>query len=383
MECEKLTLSKTKCHNIHIGKTRTGCQNLKVHNVEMKESKAEKYLGDIVHESGKNKTNIDQRIAKAWGKVNEVLVIVKEAPLGWWRIKAGLMLRKALFLNAILFNSEAWHGMKNAQTEALEKADEALLRGLVMGHAKMPIPALYLDTGMMPTRFVLARRRVLYLQTILQRAPGELTRRVFEAQKEDPTTGDFCLQVKEDMEILQINFNEDEIRCMKRNHFKAIVKEKSNQAAFKFLKRQQATKSKMSSLKYLSLKTQPYMESKLFSWEEAVLLMALRTRTVRGVRGDIKGMYPDTRCPLPGCLEEDTLPHLLVCQVLARHRGTALPAATYSDVYSMDIHKQKHTTSIYKELLDTRAELLDQSALEGRRGPPVASTGPMHLFASA
>ena len=120
------------------------------------------------------------------------------------------------------------------------------------------------------------------------------------------------------------------------------------------------------------------MESQLFSWEEAALLMALRTRTVRGVRGDFKGMYPDTRCPLPGCLEEDTLPHILVCQVLARHRGTALPVITYSDVFSMDIHKQKQTTTTYKELLDTRAELLDQSALEGRRGSPVANTGPMH-----
>ena len=327
---------------------------------------------------GQIKQISNKELQRPGGKVNEVLAIVKEAPLGWWRIKAGLMLRKALFLNATLFNSEAWHGMKNSQTEAFEKADEALLRGLVMGHAKVPIPALYLETGMMPTRFVLACRRVLYLQTILQRAPEELTRRVFEAQKEDPTDGDFCLQVKEDLEMLQINLNEEEIRCMKKNHFKTIVKDKSKHAAFKFLLQQQATKSKMSSLKYSSLKTQPFMESKLFSWEEAALLMALRTRTVRGVRGDFKGMYPDTRCPLPGCLEEDTLPHILVCQVLARHRGTALPVITYSDVFSMDIHKQKQTTTTYKELLDTRAELLDQSALEGRRGSPVANTGPMH-----
>ena len=87
-------------------------------------------------------------------------------------------------------------GIKKAQTEAFEKVDEALLRGLTIGHAKVPIPALYLETGMMPIRFILACRRVLYLQTILQRAPEELIRKVYEAQKEDPTAGDFCIQVK-------------------------------------------------------------------------------------------------------------------------------------------------------------------------------------------
>ena len=48
------------------------------------------------------------------------------------------------------------------------------------------------------------------------------------------------------------------------------------------------------------------------------------------------------------------------------HGGKALLGATYSNVFSEDIHKQKKTTTTYKELLDTRAELLDQSALEGR-----------------
>ena len=131
----------------------------------MKESKAEKYLGDIVHDSGKPNTNVEQRTAKAWGKVNEILAIVKEAPLGWYKIKAGTLLRKALLINATLFNSEAWHGVNFAQVEALEKVDEALLRGLVMGHAKVPIPALYLETGMMPIRFILACRRIMFLCT--------------------------------------------------------------------------------------------------------------------------------------------------------------------------------------------------------------------------
>ena len=43
--------------------------------------------------------------------MNEVLAIVKEVPLGNWKIKAGLQLRQALLINGTLFNSEAWHGI--------------------------------------------------------------------------------------------------------------------------------------------------------------------------------------------------------------------------------------------------------------------------------
>ena len=96
-------------------------------------------------------------------------------------------------------------------------------------------------------------------------------------------------------------------------------------------------------------------------------MMALRTHTVRGVRGDFRGMYPDTRCPLPGCLEEDTLPHILECQVLARHREATRPTISYMDVFGEDIIKQKRTTTTYMELMMTRARLLVENSQ--RKGP--------------
>ena len=113
----------------------------------------------------------------------------------------------------------------------------------------------------------------------------------------------------------------------------------------------------------MSLKIQPYMESKLFTREEASNLLAMRTHTVRGVRGDFRGMYPDTTCPLPGCLEEDTLPHVLVCQVLAKHRVAAMPAVSFMDIYGDDLNKQKSTTATFMEQMETRMRLLE-AALE-------------------
>ena len=113
----------------------------------------------------------------------EILAIVKEAPLGRHRIMPGLILRKALLHNTMLCNSEAWHNFNLSQVKAFGQIDEALIRGLVQGHSKIALPALYLGTGQIPLCFILACRRILYFHTILIRDPEELIYKAYHAQK--------------------------------------------------------------------------------------------------------------------------------------------------------------------------------------------------------
>ena len=72
---------------------------------------------------------------------------------------------------------------------------------------------------------------------------------------------------------------------------------------------------------------QAYMQSEIFNDEMASLLLALRTRTVRGIRSDFGEMFPDKSCPLEGCSLPDSLGHILAYTVL---NGTEL----YSPVQS-------------------------------------------------
>ena len=52
----------------------------------------------------------------------------------------------------------------------------------------------------------------------------------------------------------------------------------------------------------------------LFNSENRTLLLALRTRTVNGIKNDFKGHYSDIMCPLK-CGEDDILHHILDCRV--------------------------------------------------------------------
>ena len=114
----------------HIGKSANNWHKLRVHEQEIKNSSQERYLGDIIHKPGMLKHTVLSRVAKGYGAVNTILAIVQEIPLGHWKIEAGLQLRQALFINGILYNSEAWQGISESDIEHLERVDEALLRGL-------------------------------------------------------------------------------------------------------------------------------------------------------------------------------------------------------------------------------------------------------------
>ena len=179
IESKKLTLSKSKSHRIHIAnkrqKKKKDCAELKIHNEKMDDSEKEKYLGDFIDSTGTITSTIEDRKYKGYAMAAEIISILDEIPLGQHRMEIGLLLRQAMLINSMLFNSEAWHSIREKDVKMLEAVDEYLLRSLVHAHAKTPLEFLYLEAGAVPIRFLISSRRITYLLTILQRNDIELT----------------------------------------------------------------------------------------------------------------------------------------------------------------------------------------------------------------
>ena len=222
IEMKKLTLSKTKCSKDYVGKPESGCPELKIHGEKMKESQREKYLGDILNNTGKIQATIDERVAKGHGIVSEILALIDQVPLGKYRIEMGLKLRQAMLINGILFNSEVWHGVTDDHVKALEKVDEHLLRSLLQCHAKTPLEFLFLETGSVPIRFIISSRRLIYLQTILRRDEEEITKRIFIEQQRNPCPGDYVKLIEKDFSQIKMSYEEHIILGpnYKKNHQK-------------------------------------------------------------------------------------------------------------------------------------------------------------------
>ena len=197
-------------------------------------------------------------------------------------------------------------------------------------------------------------------------------RKVYDAQKANTSPGDFCELVCEDKEMIRLELSDRDIRSMKKEKYKNIVKQKIRQAAFEYLKNLKEGHSKIDNLSYEKFEMSSYMNSPLFSSDDKKVLLALRTRTVEGIRNDFRGMFPDILCPLL-CGSDDTIEHILECTALrSKHTSDILSQSDvkYHDIFSSNIMKQKQATELFKQLLEVRNNLLNS--------PPVATTGPVH-----
>ena len=78
------------------------------------------------------------------------------------KIQVGLILREAMFINGILYDSEAWQGVNKGYIAQLSKVDHQILRSVLSTHAKIPTEILYLETGVLPVKYFISVRRLYY-----------------------------------------------------------------------------------------------------------------------------------------------------------------------------------------------------------------------------
>ena len=128
IEHKKLTLSVGKCHKIHCGKKDLYCPQLKVHNKNMHETEEEKYLGDQVNKYAKHASTVSKRRAKGFGIISDISQILDVIPAGKGRIKMGLHLRQAWFINSLCVNVEVWHNVLKKDMTPFIDLDKYLIK---------------------------------------------------------------------------------------------------------------------------------------------------------------------------------------------------------------------------------------------------------------
>ena len=94
---------------------------------------------------------------------------------------------------------------------------------------------LYLETSAIPLRHVISIRRMVYFQTLITREDGELTKKVYETQKINPSKGDWIEHLKEDFQFIDENIDEEVAKEMTKLQYKTIIKKKIRQKMFKNL----------------------------------------------------------------------------------------------------------------------------------------------------
>ena len=265
------------------------------------------------------------------------------------------LLHQAIFLNGTLVNMETWPNSTPGRMAMFERAEQSLFRKVLAAHSKSPIECFYLELGVVPFRFQVMKRRILYYQTIMKRDNEEITKRVVLSQMQSRIKGDFYMQVSKDMEDLNISDNDI---TSSRSSLEEKVNKQATNIAFAYLQQLARKHSKVNENLYKDLKGMEYFNDARFSPDLVNLLFKFRTR-MYDVRNNFRNKYQqiDILCPL--CkLENDTQEHMFKCSIIQKappDNGTQ--QCIYEDIFSSNTDTLLTVAKKLKELVEAREEI--------------------------
>ena len=330
-----LQFGRDKCEKMHVGKKKRNvdiCVNGRVDawkdkiikdnlgndklvdeyiGKEIIKSVEEKmYLGNIIQSNGKNEKNIQAKINKAVGSVENIISAITERPYGCHTFKAALLMRQGLMLGGMLTNAEAWINVTETDIKRLTMPDTMSHRKLLSTYGNPSRVFMSLELGVVPVKFVLMAKRTNMLHYILNENTNSTMRQVFEELKIDSRKGDSCSLVQKDLKDLDIDVNETAIENYSKSQWKIIVKNAVRKSAFNYLSSENLLLKNTKEIFFEELKTSEYL---LDNRNTALskIIFSLRSKTF-DIMDWQQWKYFDNLCV--ACeVKKETMTHLLKC----------------------------------------------------------------------
>ena len=118
----------------------------------------------------------------------------------------------------------------------LEAAHNDLFRKILNAHSKTTIELFYLETAKIPIRYIVSKRRLLYLWNILKFSENELIKKMYNAQKVASIRNDWFKLLESERQKCDIVQTDDQISKISKYQFRYLVYIKVNSHAFEYLK---------------------------------------------------------------------------------------------------------------------------------------------------
>ena len=282
------------------------------------------------------------------------MTILDAFPFGSHHFEIGLILRDSLLTSSMLCNSEAWYNVTKNEMELLETVDTTLLRRILNAPKYTAKEMLYLELGCIPYRYLIKKRRLMFLFYILTQDTNSMIYKFFESQKNHQTSKDWVTTITQDMKELNIDKNFEEIKKMKKMEFKKLVTQKIQKWALEKLEEMKNNHSKVKELKHENFGLQKYLKHSniKIKIEERQLIFQLRSG-ITNVKMNRKGMYEDLRCD--ACKEEnETQEHVLNCKILNKNENQTID---FKKIRHGNIIDMVEIAKKFKENLEIRDKL--------------------------
>ena len=246
---------------------------------------------------------------------NDIVSILKEVNLGHHYFELAFMLHSSLFLNGVLFNTEALVNIKSKHVDQLMACEKEILCQIFECKRTVPIESLYIESSITPIKFILISRRLMFYWTILNKPKSELVRQTLDAMTEFPLDTDWLSLVRNDLSFLGIDNSEEYLKMATKTEMKQIIRDSIKSKKNEHLSNLQNLHSKSSKLK-ISDNIQEYLTSKRLSTPLKKFLFSLRSNMTSN-KVNYKNKHSDLICRLCENLEStESLLHFTSCEFL-------------------------------------------------------------------
>ena len=258
--------------------------------------------------------------------------------------------------SSILYACKTYYNLKETEVRQLEMLEEVFLRRLLKTSRGCPISQLYLETGHYPARFEIKKIRLLFLKYILNENPESLIYKFLQLQLEKPTRGDWASSCIKDLKELKIEMSFEEIKMIKLNKFRSILKRSVEESAFPYLIKKQGSKGQ--EITYSTMKMADYLmpNPENLSIDDKRSIFELRNRMVALPNNFSK----EKTKKLCTCGNIENMEHVYLCTNLNKENAKI----SYESIFKDDVAKQLEVSKRFKLNFEQRRKNINEQKIK-------------------
>ena len=309
---KRLKFSHEKCFLlIAFKKKQDAVPDLDIDGSPVALTKTVKVLGDLFNDKGNNKDLINDRIKRGNASIVNSISLCTELNLGKYSLVTLILLYQAVFLQSVLFNSQAWSDIKRTEFDRLQVVQLKYLKRSMKVPSSCPNAATFLEFGVIPIEGEIHSRQLSFLHHILTLENSDPVYKMYTELRSFEHEINWASDTKQLCEKYNLlSYEEDAIKCMSKDSWKTLVRKNVETFWFNKLVQECVSMKKTQNLKYDALRCQDYLVA--MSPLDAQIIFRLRTRSV-SCKGNMSSAHrADMSCRLCGECDE-TQEHITNC----------------------------------------------------------------------
>jgi len=347
---KKMKFNELKTQTMTIQNGQKNPPKLELNGTVIPKCSKYKYLGDIFNDKNSYSDLIDERVKIAKNATNEICAMIENEYMSASGVEIGIKLFKAVFIPRIFHNCETWSNIDQASLKRLDTVMlSALKRILHLPKSSVNFGVLS-EVGILTAKLFVYQNKLLFLHRIVHSTNKALTD-IFQWELETNCVRSWTYEVRQICEILDIQFELQDIEMVTKNQWKNEVSTKIHEYFVELIQAKKSTKTEF--IKNCEMKR--YLTE--LTATKARQCIRLRILSINSAKYQRSSYQSDT-CILCDSNVED-LKHIITCKRNAYCVGEQIANELINDIYSEESNSIEKAVDTIMTITNERDRLMN------------------------